>query len=79
MDTMKQKTDLPEDLCIDEAVLFIAERHNVTPQQLLRFFLITESQDKAGKSDDTHIPLEPNEFEILRGLNRIAACPERQQ
>ena len=51
---MKQKTELPEELCADEAVCFIAYRHHVTPQQLLRHFLY-------GK---TSIPLEPNEVEI---------------
>ena len=56
---MKQKTELPEELCADEAVCFIAYRHHVTPQQLLRYFLYGE----------TYIPLEPNEVEILKGLS----------
>ena len=56
---MKQKTELPEELCADEAVCFIADRHHVTPQQLLRHFLYGE----------TSIPLEANEVEILKGLS----------
>ena len=56
---MKQKTELPEELCADEAVCFIAYRHHVTPQQLLRYFL----------NGETYIPLEPNEVEILKGLS----------
>ena len=56
---MKQKTELPEELCADEAVCFIAYRHHITPQQLLRYFLYGE----------TSIPLEPNEVEILKGLS----------
>ena len=56
---MKQKTELPEELCADEAVCFIADRHHVTPQQLLRHFLYGE----------TSIPLEVNEVEILKGLS----------
>ena len=55
---MKQKTGLPEALCEDEAVCFIAYRHHVTPQQLLRHFLHGE----------TSISLEANETEILKGL-----------
>ena len=43
----------------DEAVCFIAGRHHVTPQQLLRHFLRGESS----------IPLEANEVEILKGLS----------
>lgn len=36
---MEQKVELPEELCTDEAVCFIADRHHVTPQQLLHYFL----------------------------------------
>ena len=56
---MEQKTELPEELCADEAVCFIADRHHVTPQQLLRHFLYGEMS----------IPLEDNEIEILKGLS----------
>ena len=56
---MKQTRELPEDLCADEAVCFIAYRHHVTPQQLLRYFLYGEAS----------IPLEDNEVEILKGLS----------
>ena len=56
---MKQKTELPEELCADEAVCFIAYRHHVTPQQLLRHFLCGEAS----------IVLEDNEMEILKGLS----------
>ncbi len=53
------KTELSEELCADEAVCFIAYRHYVTPQQLLRYFLYGE----------TSVPLEANEVEILKGLS----------
>ena len=55
---MKQKTELPEELCADEAVCFIAYRHHVSPRQLLRYFLYGEIS----------IALEDNEVEILKGL-----------
>ena len=58
---MKQTTELPEELCTDEAVCFIADRHHVTPQQLLRHFLYGE----------VSIPLEDNEVEILKGLSKL--------
>lgn len=58
---MKQKTELPEELCADEAVCFIADRHHVSPQQLLRHFLYGEAS----------IPLEANEVEILKGLSEL--------
>ena len=56
---MKQETELPEELCADEAVYFIADRHHVTPQHLLRHFLYGE----------TSMALEDNEVEILKGLS----------
>lgn len=55
------KTKLSEELCADEAVCFIADRHHVTPQQLLRNFLYGE----------TSVPLEANEVEILKGLSEL--------
>ncbi|MBO8446593.1 MAG: hypothetical protein IAC32_02455 [Bacteroidetes bacterium] len=56
---MEKINELPEALCTDEAVCFIADRYHVTPQQLLRYFLYGE----------TSIPLEANEVEILNGLS----------
>ena len=59
IDRMKREIELPEELCADEAVCFIADRHHITPQQLLRYFIYGE----------TSIPLEANEVEILKGLS----------
>ena len=67
--TMKQTTELPEELCADEAVCFIAYRHHVSPQQLLRHFLCGEAS----------VPLEENEVEILKGLLKITYKKEEQQ
>lgn len=58
---MEQKVELPEELCTDEAVCFIADRHHVTPQQLLHYFL----------DGEVSIPLEANEVEILKGLSEL--------
>ena len=63
---MEQDMDLPETLCADEAVRFIADRHHLAPRQLLRAFL----------AGGTTLPLEPNEVEILKGL-LAAAGPTR--
>lgn len=66
---MRQQPDFPEELCADEAVCFIAERHHVLPRQLLRHFLFGETlagkEDRAGAAT----PLEANEIEILKGLS----------
>ena len=63
--TMKRQSDFPEALCADEAVCFIADRHHVTPQQLLRHFLAGASSS----GSEASIRLEQNEIEILKGLS----------
>ena len=65
---MKPKTELPEELCADDAVCFIADRHHVTPQQLLRYFLYENVHFNVAAPVNA-IPLEPNEIEILKGLS----------
>ena len=60
---MEYMAELLERLCADEAVCFIADRHNVEPQQLLQNFF-------AG--GEVYIHLEPNEVEILKGLSNAA-------
>ncbi len=66
---MKQKTELPEELCADEAVCFIADRHHVTSQQLLHYFLYGEISTDVMTPVKATINLEPNEIEILKGLS----------
>ena len=69
---MEQKTELPEELCADEAVCFIADRHHVTPRQLLRYFHYGEIPTGAAVPVGAAIPLESNEIEILKGLSGTA-------
>lgn len=66
---MKQKTELFEKLCRDEAVCFIADRHHVTPQRLMRIFLSDEMAAEVEEPVETVPTLEPNEVEILKGLS----------
>ena len=66
---MKPKTELSEELCADEAVCFIADRHHVTPRQLLRHFLYEEIPANIVAPAMRAIPLEPNEIKILKGLS----------
>lgn len=65
---MEQKTDFLSALCADEAVCFIAARHNVTPRQLLRSLHIGEPPAADALPAGADIALEANEIEILRGL-----------
>lgn len=75
---MKQQTDFSEVLCGDEAVCFIAERHHVTPQQLLHSFLFGEVSAEVDVPAETAISLEPNEIEILKGLSEAITCSGRR-
>lgn len=63
------RTELPEELCADEAVCFIADRHHITPQQLLHYFLYGEISTNVAAPVKATIHLEPNEIEILKGLS----------
>lgn len=65
---MELETEAFEELCMDEAVCFIAERHHVTPPHLLRHFLSGERPIQFDDAMQTGIDLEPNETEILKGL-----------
>lgn len=60
--------DFLEKLYADEAVCFIAGRHETTPQKLLQEFLAGSSGIVAGRKADRIPALESNEMEILRGL-----------
>lgn len=70
---MKEKTDYPRELCEDEAVCFIASRHNVTPRQLLSCLHAGQPAAEAAATEGPLITLEPNEIEILRGLTATVA------
>lgn len=67
---MKNVLDYPKGLCEDDAVCFIADRHHVTPQRLLRGFLAGElsCEGRGGAQSDAPICLEPNEMEILKAI-----------
>lgn len=69
---MKQKTDFPKELCADEAVCFIADRHKVSPQQLLHYFFAGAPVVEAAATAEMPINLEPNEVEILNGLSNMS-------
>lgn len=65
---IKPLIDFPKELCADEAICFIADRHHVTPQQLLHYFLAGKFSPMSETSANVLIPLEPNEIEILKGI-----------
>lgn len=64
---MKHHSYFPEELLADEVVCFIANRHDVTPQQLLQYFFHNHLSRLVTPAV-TPISLESNEKEILKGL-----------
>lgn len=64
---MKYQACFPEELLADEVVCFIANRHDVTPQQLLQYFF-QKHLARSFTPAVTPISLESNEKEILKGL-----------
>ncbi len=59
---MDSSTDIPAELLDDEAVRFIAGRHNLPAREMLSCFM--QREDAASRQ----LHLEDNEMEILRGL-----------
>ena len=59
---MDSSTDIPAELLDDEAVRFIAGRHNLTAPEMLSCFM------RQGDAAAEQLHLEENEVEIMRGL-----------
>ncbi len=69
---MDSLDDIPAELLDDEAVRFIAGRHNLPARELLASFMRHEETE-----DEQHL-LEENEVEILRGLVGRCHRPTRK-
>lgn len=65
---MDKQITIPNELYEDEAICFIADRHHVSPQKLLQYFLLFEGLSVDGKEEIQMCRLEDNEIEILCGL-----------
>ncbi len=59
---MDSPADIPAELLDDEAVRFIAGRHNLPVREMLASFMRHE------EAEERQLHLEENEKEILRGL-----------
>lgn len=67
---MDNSIDIPPELYADEAVLYIANRHGMTSEEVLRSFVGQEAV--IGRPQDINVAspvvYEDNEIEILRDL-----------
>jgi len=66
---MDNKILVPESVCRDEVVDYIASRYSITPQQVINHFMCQEGilTDRHG-IDEGEISFEENEMAILRDM-----------
>ena len=70
---MTRRTDIPERLCRDEIVGYLAERYHATPRQVLQRFL--EQSGPAFDPSSAAFHLEENEMSILRDMLERDSSP----
>lgn len=71
--TMDSKITIPEYVCSDEVVGYIASRYSITPQDVIRHFLLQEGIIPTIHSDcKQNLCFEDNEMTILRDMG---ICP----
>lgn len=74
---MDSKITIPESVCSDEVVDYIASRYSITPQQVIERFMHQEGiiRDIHGERR-IEIPFEENEMAILRDMGIRPSCVE---
>lgn len=66
---MDSKIIMPESVCRDEVVEYLASRYSISPEQVISHFLSQEGVLAATNTDDrTNISFEDNEMAILRDM-----------
>lgn len=66
---MDSKIIMPESVCHDEVVDYIASRYSISPEQVINHFMCQEGILKERQNnDDKVIPFEENEMAILRDM-----------
>ncbi len=74
---MDSKITIPESLCDDEVVDYIASRYSITPRQVITHFMCQEGILKYRQDDgDKAISFEENEMAILRDMGIRPSCVE---
>lgn len=74
---MDSKIIIPESVCSDEVVDYIASRYSITPRQVITHFMYQEGILSNGKGDAIRkILFEENEMAILRDMGIRPSCVE---
>lgn len=67
--TMDSKITLPDSVCRDEVVDYIASRYSITPKQVISHFLMQEGIiAEKNSGDKMDLCFEENEMTILRDM-----------
>lgn len=74
---MNSKIIIPESVCHDEIVDYLASRYSITPSQVINHFLCQDGIIRDLQSDsDKEISFEENEMAILRDMGIRPSCVE---
>lgn len=74
---MDSKITIPESVCSDEVVDYIAFRYSIAPQQVITHFMCQEGILNHGHTDAIRkISFEENEMAILRDMGIRPSCVE---
>ncbi|MCM1092854.1 MAG: hypothetical protein NC421_02765 [Lachnospiraceae bacterium] len=65
---MNSKIIIPQDVCDDEIIGYIATRHNCLPQDIISRFLMQDEVIRQNSEKEEFVSLEENEMEILRDM-----------
>lgn len=66
---MESRVVLPENICEDELVDYLAQRYHATPKRIVARFLEQDGIVAAAQNDvPVDFQLTPNEMEILRDM-----------
>lgn len=71
IETMDSKITVPESVCSDEVIDYIASRYSITPQQVISHFMCQEGilgDQQNENENDKAILFEENEMAILRDM-----------
>lgn len=65
---MNSKIIIPQDVCEDEIIAYMATRHHCRPQEIISRFLMQDEIIRQNSEKEEFVSLEENEMEILRDM-----------
>lgn len=66
---MESKIVMPESVCHDEVIDYIASRYSISPEQVIRHFMCQDGiMNISTATEGKSVSFEENEMEILRDM-----------